>query len=114
MLRKQLWEFSPQQIASCTTTCYGCGGGATQYAYEYILGVIGLGSAAYAPYVQSMYQNCGGPSCTYACSNYNLSQLKQYGPDTGPYATLKSWSYATPACTSELLLLFFVELFNIL
>ena len=34
-----LWEFSPQQIASCTTTCMGCGGGDTIYAYEYIMGL---------------------------------------------------------------------------
>ena len=26
-----LWELSPQQIASCVSTCDGCGGGGPQY-----------------------------------------------------------------------------------
>lgn len=50
-----IWEFSPQQIASCTNTCYGCGGGDTLAAYEYIMSLPdgeGLGSASFAPFVQ--------------------------------------------------------------
>lgn len=34
-----VWEFSPQQIASCTTGVRGCGGGDTVAAYEYIMGL---------------------------------------------------------------------------
>lgn len=100
MQGNSLWEFSSQQIASCDTNSYGCGGGYTETAYEYIESVVGLGSAWYAPYMQSMYKSCSGPSCTYSCSNYNMAQLQEYGPYTGPYATVSSFSYATPACLS--------------
>ena len=34
-----VWEFSAQQVASCTTDCFGCGGGDTVNAYEYIIGL---------------------------------------------------------------------------
>jgi hypothetical protein len=32
-----IWEFSPQQVASCTTTCNGCGGGNQILGYEYLM-----------------------------------------------------------------------------
>ena len=92
-----LWEFSPQQVASCTKTCNGCGGGWTTDAYTYIQGTLGLGSAWFAPYVQSMYTQCDGPSCTAKCS-YSMSDLKTYGQLTGPYAVVSGYSYATPPC----------------
>jgi C1A family cysteine protease len=44
MAGNALWEFSPQQIASCTKNCFGCGGGDTPAAYNYINSTIGLGS----------------------------------------------------------------------
>jgi len=94
------WEFSVQQIASCDTTSNGCGGGDTINAYEYIMGNgVGLGSDAFAPYVQSMYTACNGPRCTNACSNYNLTALQQYESLTGPYAVLSGYTYATPPCS---------------
>lgn len=95
-----VWEFSPQQIASCTTNCFGCGGGDTVAAYEYLIGTLGLGSAWYAPYVQSMYTSCSGKRCTNACSNYDMTDLSTYSSLTGPYAAVTGYSYATAPCTS--------------
>jgi len=94
-----LWEFSPQQIASCTTTCDGCGGGETYLAYEYIESVVGLGSSWFAPYTQSMYEICETSKCTTSCSTFSMSDLETYGIYTGPYATLSGYSYATPKCS---------------
>jgi len=93
-----LWEFSIQQIASCTTTCNGCGGGEPYLAYEYIESVVGLGSSWFAPYTQSMYELCETARCTESCSDFNMSDLETYAQLTGPYATLSGYSYATPTC----------------
>lgn len=46
MAGNALWEFSPQQIASCTKNCFGCGGGDTPAAYDYINSTVGLGSVS--------------------------------------------------------------------
>jgi len=99
-----LWQFSVQQIASCTTTCNGCGGGDTIYAYQYLASntAFGLGSDAWAPYVQSMTSSCNGPKCTEACSSLDFSVLPSKAFYTGPYATLPAtnmYTYATPGCT---------------
>jgi len=95
-----VWEFSVQQIASCTTTCNGCGGGLTEDAYAYIMSnSVGLGSQYWGPYVQSMTVACSGASCTEPCSSLVMSELKTQSGLTGPYALIKSWAYATPACT---------------
>jgi len=94
-----IWEFSPQQIASCTSSCNGCGGGDTPQAYEYIMGTLGLGSSWYAPYVQSMYKSCLGKRCTNACSNYNMTDLSTYASLTGPYAVVSGYQYGTAPCT---------------
>jgi len=96
------WEFSPQQIASCTTGVRGCGGGDTVAAYEYIMGLPagqGLGSAAFAPYVQSMFTGCSIRLCTEACSSINTTSLETYEALTGPFATVTGYQYATPPCT---------------
>ena len=50
-----MWEFSVQQVNSCTTACRGCGGGDTVAAFEYIMALPsgqGLGSNAFAPYTE--------------------------------------------------------------
>mmetsp|Transcript_19971 Transcript_19971/g.18148 ORF Transcript_19971/g.18148 Transcript_19971/m.18148 type:complete len:376 (+) Transcript_19971:28-1155(+) len=94
-----IWEFSPQQIASCTTACDGCGGGDTVYAYEYIMSAVGLGSDWFAPYIQSMWVECLDATCTESCSSFDFTDLETYSSLTGPYATLSDYSYATPGCT---------------
>jgi len=95
-----VWEFSIQQIASCTTTCNGCGGGLTEDAYAYIMSnAEGLGSQYWGPYVQSMTVECSDKSCTEPCSSLVMSELRTQSSLTGPYALIKSWAYATPSCT---------------
>jgi C1A family cysteine protease len=98
-----LWEFSPQQIASCTTTMYGCGGGDTVAAYEYLMNTTatpGLGSSWFAPYTQSMYTSCSGTTCTQACDSLDVPHLEQYVGYTGPYAAVTGYEYATAPCSS--------------
>jgi hypothetical protein len=110
-----LWEFSVQQIASCTTTCNGCGGGWQQDAYQYVAGVVtsmgtGIGSAAWAPYVQSMLVQCTGPTCTQPCSALNMTQIQGNNAFyTGPYASIgvdgsgnAIYKYANTPCQSGL------------
>lgn len=109
-----MWEFSPQQILSCTKQgpaplSQGCGGGDQIQAYEYLKnltntdlsGYLGLGSAAFAPYVQSMYSMCDKPRCTMACSEINVDLLLQ---DTGSYVgytgRISDYSFAIPPCQS--------------
>jgi len=99
MAGNAIWEFSSQQITSCTPQTFGCGGGETQAAYDYIKSVVGLGSAWFAPYVQSMYESCTGKKCTEACSDIDVSVLPSEVALTGPYATVTGYTYATPECT---------------
>jgi len=95
-----LWEFSPQQVASCTTNAYGCGGGYTEYAFDYIASTVGLGSAWFAPYVQSMYVECLDASCTESCSAIDVDALNNPTDAylSGPYASISGYEYATPPC----------------
>lgn len=95
-----LWEFSPQQVAACTSSCDGCGGGFPTSGFKYVMNnKVGLTSAAYAPYVQSMITECLDMSCTYQCSNYNMTEVKEYSFLTGPYAKISGYDAATPPCT---------------
>lgn len=96
-----IWEFSPQQVASCTSNCYGCGGGDTTYGYEYLMNVTGLGSAWFAPYVQSMVSPCSTKKCTESCSSIPMSQLVTSSSLTGPYAKITGYTYAVPPCTDS-------------
>ena len=59
----------------------------------------GLGSAAFAPFVQSMYEACSGPRCTEACSAINVTALTTEEALTGPYATVTGYQYAVQPCT---------------
>ena len=98
-----MWEFSVQQVTSCTTTEYGCGGGETAAGYEYIMSIAageGLGSASWGPYVQSMTTECTGTSCTEGCSDLDLNILDTEVALTGPMVTVVGYDYATPSCYS--------------
>lgn len=108
MQGNSIWPFSPQQIASCVTDCYGCGGGDTVYAYEYLIGLgntspagSGLGSDAFAPYIQSMYSGCSGKRCTEECSEIDVSALATEYFYTGPFATVTEYTAATDFCTGS-------------
>jgi hypothetical protein len=98
-----MWEFSVQQTTSCVKKCFGCGGGDTPAAYEYFMGLPsteGIGSSAWAPYVQSMTTQCLGPRCTEACTDLDIDILQTESRLTGPFATVTGYDYATPACSS--------------
>lgn len=102
LLGNSMWEFSVQQINSCVKNCFGCGGGDTPAAYDYLKGLPsgeGLGSAAFAPYIQSMTEQCLGKRCTESCDAIDLDTLKTKSSLTGYYATVDDYTYATPGCT---------------
>jgi len=97
-----LWEFSVQQVTSCTPGTFGCGGGDTVAGYDYLMSLPtteGLGSSAFAPYTQSMYEQCTNPRCTESCGDLNLSALQTYSSLTGFFAQVTGFDYATPPCT---------------
>ena len=98
-----MWEFSVQQVNSCVKKCFGCGGGDTPAGYEYLMNLPsneGLGSAAWAPYIQSMTDECTGPKCTESCKDLDIDVLKTKASLTGYYAQVTGYTYATDACTS--------------
>jgi len=99
-----MWEFSVQQVNSCVKNCFGCGGGDTPAAYEYLMGLQkgeGLGSSAWAPYVESMTEQCTGKRCTEACKDLDIDVLLTKSSLTGPFATVTGYDYATPAAASN-------------
>ena len=98
-----MWEFSVQQVTSCVKNTLGCGGGDTPAAYEYLMGLPageGLGSGAWAPYVQSMTERCLGKRCTEACSDLDIDILNTEAKLTGPLTAVTGYDYATPPCSS--------------
>jgi len=98
-----MWEFSVQQINSCVKKCFGCGGGDTPAGYEYLMNLPageGIGSAAWAPYIQSMTTQCLSPRCTEACKDLDIEILETESRLTGPLTSVVGYDYATPACSS--------------
>jgi hypothetical protein len=95
-------ELAPQQITSCTPStgaegCFGCNGGFTEGAYDYVKTVAGVGNSFYIPYEQSLT----AASDTAACPTAKVEALD--GPDaslSGGFAAVTGYTYATPACTS--------------
>jgi Papain family cysteine protease len=75
----------------------------TVYAYEYIMGTIGLASSVYIPYVESMVPpGCSGAACTESCTIAgNLTTMEADSFYTGPYAVLSGFSYGTPPCDGK-------------
>jgi C1A family cysteine protease len=66
-------HLSMQQIVSCDTTCYGCNGGWTYLAYEYVIGAGGIDSYSSYPY------QCQTGTCAFNPANV--------------MAKISSWSY---------------------
>jgi len=95
-------EYSPQQIAANTPEMFGCGGGDTPNAYEYLMNeklnpAGGLASEWYCPYSQSMVFPCQDNTCTNQCSG--SSQWSVYATSF-PVAQLSGYKFTTPACLS--------------
>lgn len=98
------WRLSVQQVTSCTSGTFGCGGGDTIEGYEQLLSeatkhgmpVPGLVSAAMAPYMQSMVEECLSPRCTEHCTFRgvgNLTEAEEAEGLTGFYVELAAWDY---------------------
>jgi C1A family cysteine protease len=71
---------APQQITSCDKTAYGCGGGWTEHAYEYVIRAGGVETEADYPYVS------GTTEVTEAC----VSNSTEYVVTIGGYETVSS------------------------
>jgi len=88
-------SLSPQQVTSCTTADYGCGGGQPMDAYDHIMSVPGLTNEWNWPYVQSMTEQTATANCTEgkeAAINGTLESLE------GRFAQISGYQFATPPC----------------
>eukprot|EP00518_Triparma_eleuthera_P004172 CAMPEP_0182455452 /NCGR_PEP_ID=MMETSP1319-20130603/1608_1 /TAXON_ID=172717 /ORGANISM="Bolidomonas pacifica, Strain RCC208" /LENGTH=319 /DNA_ID=CAMNT_0024653511 /DNA_START=19 /DNA_END=978 /DNA_ORIENTATION=+ len=54
-----LQTLAPQQIVSCDTTSYGCNGGWTEHAYDYVVGAGGIESESAYPYTSGTTELSG-------------------------------------------------------
>lgn len=92
-------ELSPQQITSCTASCFGCGGGDTTLAYHYLTETVGLSPDAYWPYTQGMtpQTECLAKLCTAGCTG-NVDLLIEDFYYIGPYARVNGYSFVIPPC----------------
>jgi C1A family cysteine protease len=63
----KLLTLAPQQIVSCDTTSYGCSGGWTENAYDYVLGAGGIEAESSYPYTS------GTAGVTGTCSSSSSS-----------------------------------------
>lgn len=99
MAGNAIWELSPQEVISCTPSCYGCGGGLSYLAFEYLMTTkTPLASAWYAPYSQSMFETCLSPSCTQSCASINTTNILPTEHFSGPAVQVTNYSFATPPC----------------
>jgi C1A family cysteine protease len=95
-------ELSPQQITSCTPSTgqygsYGCNGGFTEGAYEYLKNGTYLANSFYIPYQQSLTAT----TATVACPTAQVEAID--GPNqqlSGGFAAVSGYTYATAPCTS--------------
>jgi hypothetical protein len=71
----KLLVLAPQQITSCDTTSYGCQGGWTEHAYNYVVGAGGIEAESQYPYTSGTFGVTG--SCK-ANSAYFVSKIKGY------------------------------------
>lgn len=99
---------SPAQIVSCDSTSYGCNGGWSEHAYNYVEKTGGLETEAAYPYSSSMYAGhtgtCDSNSKDYkvTVSKYSTvrgeSSMASYVGSTGPLSVCldaSSWSSYT-------------------
>ena len=67
----KLLDLSPQQITSCDTTSYGCNGGYTEHAYDYVKEAGGIESASAYPYTSGATTQTG--TCDFNSKNIEVS-----------------------------------------
>jgi len=97
---------SPQQITSCDRTAFGCGGGWTEHAYEYVGRTGGIEQESDYPYAQTTYSLGQTGDCTSEKSKYVIGvksyttidgedQMASYVQSTGPLSVCldaSSWN----------------------
>ena len=94
---------SPEQITQCDKTSYGCGGGWTEHAYNYVKSTGGLESEHDYPYTSSNGQTgqCHSDSSKYQVTVKDYSKIKgessmaNYVLSTGPLSVCvdaSSWN----------------------
>jgi len=66
---KVTYVLSPAQITQCDATCFGCQGGFTERAYNYVKKTGGLETEANYPYTTKLYQGITG-SCASVSTKY--------------------------------------------
>jgi len=101
-----LTQLSMQQVVSCDTTDYGCGGGWPYNAYQYLIGAGGQESYAAYPYTaentpcsfQSQYIVARPTSWTYVTNSQDEGQMVNYLVANGPLSVCvdaSNWSFYT-------------------
>jgi len=104
-----LESLSMQQVVSCDTTTYGCSGGWTYLAYQYVISAGGIESYSAYPYnsgngnTGSCEFNRGDVAATlgswsYVTQNQNEQQMVDYLVSTGPLSICVDaapWQYYT-------------------
>lgn len=94
---------SPEQITQCDSTSYGCGGGWTEHAYDYVKRTGGIETNADYPYTsyQGVTGQCHSDSSKYVIGVSGYSTLKSesdmanYVLSTGPLSVCvdaSSWN----------------------
>merc|ERR1711977_744005 len=74
-----LKELSPQQVTSCTTSCFGCQGGNPINAWDYTNSYGGQDSKSSYPYVS------GNTGATGVCKATKGARLEDVGANIGYY-----------------------------
>jgi len=88
------WTLSPAQITQCDTTSYGCNGGWTENAYNYVKKAGGLETNSAYPYTSTLYNGSTGKCASVSTSfvvtvsaYYTISgetNMANYVTGTGP------------------------------
>jgi len=103
---KALTNFSPQQIVDCDTDCYGCDGGWTQNAFNYVISAGGIDTESSYPYAgqdetcQSSSGTIGGKisAWAYVTEDEDETQMQNFLVQNGPLSVCvdaESWQYYT-------------------
>lgn len=100
----QTWVLAPQQIVSCDSTSYGCNGGWTEHAYDYVNKAGGLAQEKDYPYTAPPTGRCNANSSKFVVgvTKYTTirgeSNMASYVTSTGPLSICldaSSWSTYT-------------------
>merc|ERR1711964_580029 len=91
------FTLSPQQITSCAPGTYGCNGGFTEAAYDYVKSAPGLANSFFIEYGQSLTESTNTLACPTTKVEAINGQMEQL---QGGYAQVIGYKYAVKPCTS--------------